>query len=65
MSRHVRPGARGSVAIVACLLGVVIGACSPSADGSPAIKTGEPPTERIPVIIDADLDLSDLEIQPL
>jgi len=60
MSRHVRPGARGSVAIVACLLGVVIGACSPSADGSPAIKTGEPPTERIPVIIDADLDLSDL-----
>ena len=38
----------------------VVAACSSSADGSPAVQTGEPPTERIPVIIDADLDLSDL-----
>ena len=45
---------------VACLVAGLVGACSSSPGGSPAIKTGEPPTERIPIIIDADLDLSDL-----
>lgn len=43
----------GSVAVVAL-------ACSSSAQTSPSIRTGEPPTERIPVIIDADFDMSDI-----
>ena len=41
-------------------IAVVSVACSSSAETSPSIRTGEPPTERIPVIIDADFDLSDV-----
>jgi inosine-uridine nucleoside N-ribohydrolase len=51
---------REPVGLVACLVAALVAGCSTSADGSPAVRTGEPPTERIPVIVDADFDLSDL-----
>jgi pyrimidine-specific ribonucleoside hydrolase len=35
-------------------------ACGPSAGSPPALLSGEPPTARIPVIVDADFDLSDI-----
>src|SRR4051794_12969384 len=41
-------------------LAVFAAACSSSAEASPSIRTGEPPTDRIPIIIDADFDLSDI-----
>jgi inosine-uridine nucleoside N-ribohydrolase len=60
MSGHGRSKTRGSFALVACLAAALLAACGPSTEGSPAIRTGEPPTERIPVIVDADFDLSSL-----
>jgi pyrimidine-specific ribonucleoside hydrolase len=45
------------------VLGVVVAllssACG-SSDSSAPVVTGEPPTTRIPIVIDADLDLSDI-----
>jgi inosine-uridine nucleoside N-ribohydrolase len=35
-------------------------ACGPSPGSPPALLSGDPPTERIPVIVDADMDLSDI-----
>jgi inosine-uridine nucleoside N-ribohydrolase len=46
----------GVLGLVAALLGA---ACGPGPSSTP-ILTGEPPTTRIPVIIDSDLDLSDI-----
>jgi inosine-uridine nucleoside N-ribohydrolase len=40
-------------------LGLIAGACGQAAPSAPVV-TGEPPTARIPVVIDTDLDLSDL-----
>jgi inosine-uridine nucleoside N-ribohydrolase len=48
------------VATLIASLAVLAAACSSSAQTSPSVRTGEPPTERIPVIIDADFDLSDI-----
>jgi hypothetical protein len=39
---------------------VTVAACASESDASPPQLTGEPPTDRIPVIIDADLDQSDI-----
>jgi len=52
--RRARP-----VLLIACLVGLVAG-CGSSTEASPPVRTGEPPTERIPVIIDTDLDISDI-----
>jgi inosine-uridine nucleoside N-ribohydrolase len=37
-----------------------LGACGSGSDSPPPLLTGEPPTDRIPVIVDTDLDLSDI-----
>jgi inosine-uridine nucleoside N-ribohydrolase len=43
------------------ILAVMLGACDTSAEVSrPPLVTGEPPTERVPVIVDTDLDVSDV-----
>ncbi len=49
---------RRVAALITCFA-VVLAGCS-SVETSPPVRTGEPPTERIPIIIDADFDLSDL-----
>ena len=49
--------ARASLAIVAAL---VVGACGASASSSRPLATGEPPTARIPIIVDTDVDVSDI-----
>ena len=54
-SRH--GPARASLAIVAAL---IVGACGASASSSRPLATGEPPTARIPIIVDTDVDLSDI-----
>jgi inosine-uridine nucleoside N-ribohydrolase len=54
--RH--PWVRAALLLV---LAVILGACGTSADVSrPPLVTGEPPTERVPVIVDTDLDVSDI-----
>ena len=58
MSGHAGP--RGRLTAIVVALGLVVGACSSTADGSPPTLTGEPPTDRIPVIVDADFDSSDI-----
>ena len=56
MARHA-----GRVRIgLTALLAAVLTACSSSSSSPAPVRTGEPPTERIPVIIDSDFDLSDL-----
>ena len=50
-------GARG--ALVVALLGVVVG-CGDGTASPPPVVTGEPPTTRIPIVIDADFDQSDV-----
>lgn len=47
------------VVLIACVAGLVAG-CGSSVESSPAVRTGQPPTERMPVIIDADFDISDI-----
>lgn len=54
-SRH--GPARASLAIIAAL---VLGACGASTSSSRPLATGEPPTARIPIIVDTDVDLSDI-----
>ena len=51
--------AAGRAGLVSLVIGV-LGACGSSSDRPPPVLTGEPPTDRIPVIIDADMDLSDI-----
>jgi inosine-uridine nucleoside N-ribohydrolase len=59
MSGHA-PGPRGRLTIAVVAVALVVGACSSTSDAPPQARTGEPPTERIPVIIDADFDSSDI-----
>jgi inosine-uridine nucleoside N-ribohydrolase len=55
-SRHGR--ARAALAIIAAL---ILGACGASATpSSRPLATGEPPTARIPIIVDTDVDVSDI-----
>jgi inosine-uridine nucleoside N-ribohydrolase len=56
MPRIVAAGRAGLVSVVVA----AIAACGASSDSPPPLLTGEPPTDRIPVIIDADMDLSDI-----
>jgi inosine-uridine nucleoside N-ribohydrolase len=56
MSRIVLAVRAGFLSLVVA----VVGACGSSSDSPPPQLTGEPPTDRIPVIIDADMDLSDI-----
>jgi inosine-uridine nucleoside N-ribohydrolase len=42
------------------LLGVTVAACGSTSESPTPVVTGEPPTDRIPVIVDADFDLSDI-----
>ena len=55
---HARRPSRWRIAVTACVAAVVA-ACS-SSTASPPVRTGEPPTDQIPVIVDTDLDLSDI-----
>jgi inosine-uridine nucleoside N-ribohydrolase len=52
-ARRVRVG-------LTALLAAVLTACSSTSDDPTPVRTGAPPTDRIPVIIDSDFDLSDL-----
>jgi inosine-uridine nucleoside N-ribohydrolase len=55
------PRRRWVRAALPLILAVILGACDTSADQSrPPLVTGEPPTERVPVIVDTDLDVSDV-----
>jgi inosine-uridine nucleoside N-ribohydrolase len=56
MSRIVAAGRVGLVSLAVA----AVTACGASSDSPPPLLTGEPPTDRIPVIIDADMDLSDI-----
>ena len=47
-------------AITIGVIAAAVAACGPSAGSPPALLSGEPPTARIPVIVDADFDLSDI-----
>lgn len=48
-------------AVVAIVLVAVIAACASTTDATePLLVTGEPPTKRLPIIIDTDLDHSDI-----
>lgn len=51
---------RGRLIAVVAAFAFAAGACATTADGSLPARTGEPPTDRIPVIVDADFDLSDI-----
>ena len=52
--------ARGAFAIVAALA-LALGGCGSSATtSSRPLATGEPPTVRIPIIVDTDVDVSDI-----
>ena len=42
------------------LLGAAVAACGPSSGSPPPLVSGEPPTTRLPVIVDADFDHSDI-----
>jgi len=53
-----RRRSRWRITIALCL-GALVAACSSSA-ASPPVRTGEPPTDQIPVIVDTDLELSDI-----
>lgn len=39
---------------------LALAACGPTAGSPSALRTGEPPTTRIPIIVDADFDQSDV-----
>ena len=56
-SRH-RSRGRLTATFVAAAL--VAAACSSTPEGSQPARTGEPPTHRIPIIVDADFDASDI-----
>ncbi len=55
-SRRARAGA-----VLVVVLAAVLGACGPPADATDTpLVTGDPPTARIPIIVDTDVDVSDL-----
>lgn len=55
-SRRPRTGA-----VLVVVLAAVLGACGPPADRTDTpLVTGDPPTARIPIIVDTDVDVSDL-----
>ncbi len=59
-SRDRRGGAAPSL-FLAVLLAAAGGACGTAADTSqPPLVTGDPPTSRLPIIVDTDVDVSDL-----
>jgi inosine-uridine nucleoside N-ribohydrolase len=48
-------------ALVVVVLAAVLNACDAGANGSaPPIVTGDPPTTRVPIVVDTDVDVSDL-----
>ena len=51
-----------SALILAVVVASLLGACDASTASPSArpVRTGEPPTNRVPIIIDTDLDLSDI-----
>ncbi|MBA2300729.1 MAG: nucleoside hydrolase [Chloroflexi bacterium] len=58
--RERRPGPALPLTLVV-VLATALGACGTSTDRSaPPLVTGDPPTDRIPIIVDTDLDLSDV-----
>lgn len=59
MSGHRHPTRRRLISTIAGLA-LAVTACSSSTEGSPPTRTGEPPTDRIPVIVDVDFDASDI-----
>jgi inosine-uridine nucleoside N-ribohydrolase len=52
------PGTARAVTIGVIAVAVV--ACGPSTGSPPPLQSGEPPTTRLPVIVDADFDHSDI-----
>jgi inosine-uridine nucleoside N-ribohydrolase len=55
-SRRTRTGA-----VLVVILAAVLGACGAASDATDApVVTGDPPTARVPIIVDTDVDLSDL-----
>ena len=56
MSRTLDAGRAGLFSLVIA----AVAACGSTSDSPPPMLTGEPPTGRIPVIIDADFDQSDI-----
>lgn len=59
---HPMPSRHGPCyAALALLLTMLLAGCSASTDASqPPFVTGDPPTDRIPVIVDLDVDVSDV-----
>lgn len=51
---------RAHVIMTAGLAALMVACGSPTDSPSPALLTGEPPTSRVPIIIDTDLDNSDI-----
>jgi pyrimidine-specific ribonucleoside hydrolase len=55
-ARHVR-----ARAVLPVVLALVLGACGASTNLTPPpLVTGEPPTSRVPIIVDTDVDVSDV-----
>ena len=50
----------GGRAVLGTLLIAVVAACGSTSESPSPVLTGEPPTARIPVIVDADFDQSDI-----
>jgi inosine-uridine nucleoside N-ribohydrolase len=50
----------GGRAVLGTLLIAVVAACGSTSESPSPVLTGEPPTDRIPVIVDADFDQSDI-----
>lgn len=59
--QHMPSGHRGARSAVLIVAALILGACGTSASTSPPpLATGEPPTARVPIIVDTDVDVSDL-----
>ena len=61
MSSRDRRGGAALPLILAAVLAALVGACGTATDASePPLVTGDPPTTRLPIIVDTDVDVSDL-----